>query len=311
MILDSLDVLFKRRIGLLGCGQWGQRILANLLVLKAEVVVYDPDAERRQWAMSNGAVATDDEWKPEHQCDGFVVATPASTHRAVLAKLAPAGKPIFVEKPLTVSYADARAIADLPLPPTFVMHIWRYHPGIRLLGELGRSGRLGELTLLKTTRTNWTSPRTDTDSVWTLAPHDLTIALEILGYLPQPRAAVTEQHGAASRSMTALLGNRPAVVFDVSTRYADKRREVRLHGTQGVAVLASETVDYVECWWGNDTSRPDEVVAERIYFESTPPLQLELAAFLAYLNGGPEPISGVSEGIKIVQIIDELLALSR
>ena len=298
-------------IGLLGCGIWGRNILNDLIVLGANVKVCDLDADRRQWALQHGALAVTDQFDGLRDCDGLVVATPATTHLTVLTQIASFGKPIFVEKPLTTSYADAVAISRLALPPVFLMHIWRYHAGIQLLGELARSGELGEVLLLKTIRTNWTSPRIDTDSLWTLAPHDLTIALEILGHIPTPKAAIAERHGTAIRGMTALLGDRPGLVIDISTRYADKRREVRLHGTEGVAVLADETVNYVDIWRGTDQTLPDARLHERRFFDAAPPLQLELAAFLTYLRGGDTPVSDLAEGIEVVRVLEELIALSQ
>ncbi|QJW88754.1 Gfo/Idh/MocA family oxidoreductase [Spirosoma taeanense] len=297
-------------VGLIGCGRWGGLILTELVALGAPVTVCDPDADRRQWAVANGAVAVSERFDTLGQNDGLIVATPASTHWSLLEQIADLGKPIFIEKPLTTSYADAQAIEQLRLPPTFVMHIWRYHAGIRLLGKLARTGAVGEVLQLKTTRTNWTSPRLDTDSLWTLAPHDLTIAQEILGHIPKPKAAAAEWHGRQIRTMIAMLGDRPQLIFEISTRYVDKRREVRLHGTEGVAVLSSETADYVELWRGNDQTPPDAIQYERLYFDATPPLRLELAAFLDYLKGGPAPVSDLAEGIEVVRILEELRALA-
>lgn len=257
-----------------------------------------------------GAVATGSSVELLRATDGLIIATPASTHRFVLEQIMHLGKPIFVEKPLATSYEDALAIARLPLPPTFLMHIWRYHPGIRLLEEIGRSGEIGQLLLVKTSRTNWTSPRKDTDSLRTLGPHDLTIFRQILGYIPTPKAAIAERHKGQIRSLVAFLGEDPACIMDISTRYADKRREVRLHGTMGVAVLANETTDCVDIWYGNDQTWATDSRHECISFDATPPLQLELMAFLEYLRGGKAPISPLSEGIELIRLIDMIERLT-
>lgn len=298
------------RIGLIGCGRWGQRILSTLAELSVEVAVCDVDPLRCQQAIALGAVETTTSIDLLGDLDGVIIATPASTHRAVLEQAAPLGEPIFIEKPLATSYDDAMAIARLSLPPTFLMHIWRYHPGIRLLGEIARSDKIGKILLVKTSRTNWTSPRTDTDSLRTLAPHDLTIFLEILGYIPVPKAAIAERHEGQIRGLMAFLGENPACIMDVSTRYADKRREVRLHGTLGVAVLADEKNDYIDIWYGDDQTSANDQQYERLFFDPTPPLQLELMAFLEYLQGGKAPISSLSEGIEIIRQIEVIERLA-
>jgi predicted dehydrogenase len=297
-------------IGLLGCGRWGQLILTTLTKLGVRVSIYDTNPENGRQAMHLGAIDSVISVTALAVCDGLIVATPASTHRSVLEQIAYLGKPIFVEKPLALSYADALAIARLPLPPTFLMHIWRYHPGIRLLGDIGRSGKIGEVLLVKTSRTNWTSPRTDTDSLRTLGPHDLTIYLQILGYIPAPKAAVAERHNGIIRSLTALLGDSPACMLDISTRYADKRREVRVHGTQGVAVLADEKTDCLDIWYGDDQTPVANQRHERLPFDTTPPLQLELMAFVEYLQGGNVPLSSLAEGVEIMRLLDEIEQLT-
>ena len=295
-------------IGLIGCGQWGQLILQNLIDLS--VTVCDADPDRCRQALLLGATAATPSPDALRPLDGLIVATPASTHRAVLEQIAPFGKPLFVEKPLTTSYSDALAIGRLALPPTFLMHIWRYHPGINLLRTIGQSGELGKLLLVKTTRTNWTSPRTDTDTLRTLVPHDLSIILHLLGQVPAPRAAVAERHNGQIRSLTVLLGDKPGCVIDVSTRYADKRREVRLHGTAGVAVLTDEQTNAVDIWLGTDETSINQRQHEQRFFDSTPPLRLELLAFIKYLRGGPEPISPLREGIDLMRLLDEIERLT-
>ncbi|MBN8824630.1 MULTISPECIES: Gfo/Idh/MocA family oxidoreductase [unclassified Spirosoma] len=297
-------------IGLIGCGLWGRQILSTLLKLAVRVVVYDINPEHCDQALQLGAIDATPHLDSLKQARGIIVATPATTHRAVLEQIRFFDKPIFVEKPLTTSYADALAIANLGLPPTFLMHIWRYHPGIRLLGDLQRAGNLGRLLTVRTSRTNWTSPRLDTDSLWTLAPHDLTIIQQILGYIPAPRAVAAERHGKYIRSLTAILGNDPGCIIDVSTRYADKRREVRLQGTEGVAVLANEQTNAIDIWYGNDRTSVAERQHEQLFFDSTPPLELELAAFIEYLRGGPPPLSPLAEGIDIVRLIDAIEQLA-
>lgn len=293
-------------IGLIGCGRWGRLILTTLTTLSVPVVVCDSDPDQCRQALSLGAIAATTSLDALPEVDGIIIATPASTHRMVLEQVAKFGKPIFVEKPLATSYEDALAIGRLTLPPTFLMHIWRYHPGVQLLRDIYQSGILGDVLLLKTIRANWTSPRTDTDSLRTLAPHDLTIILHILGKIPAPKAAIAERHTGQIRSLTAFLGENPGCIIDISTRYADKRREVRLQGTKGVAVLSDNGTNSVDIWYGTDQTPVADRLLDHRYYDGTPPLQLELAAFLVYLRGGPEPISSLAEGIEIMRLIDEI-----
>lgn len=301
-----MDNKSKTIIGLIGCGIWGQKILRDLVDLGAEVWAIDKDPGKLKKAKEIGAAEVFDEIPFQNPPEGWVISTPAITHFEVMKSLFNTCKPIFVEKPLTCDYEEARQLGALQTAPTFVMHNWRYHAGIQMLSEIAKSGELGELVFYKSNRCNWTSPRSDADSVWTLIPHDITIAYSVLGYFPVPKAAVVEEYAGIQRGMTAFLGKNPACVLEVSNRYGDKRREVRLHFTKGVAVLKNEVVDYIEIYHGDDRSKPDEMKLELRKFVPVPPLRRELEIFHEFLRGGKEPKTRLEEGIRVIGIIDQL-----
>jgi predicted dehydrogenase len=298
----------KVSIALIGCGIWGGRILADLQKIGAAVTVFDLQAPQQAL---EGVVFRTGLPVAEDRFDGLIVATPSTTHRAVLEAILPLGLPIFLEKPLTTNYADALALAGLTDDRVFLMHVWLYHPGIRLLGEIARSGELGEVLGVRSTRANWTSPRRDTDSTWNLAPHDLTIAKAILGFLPPPRAATIEYHGGVARGMIATLGRTPFATFEVSNRYERKIREVRLHCRGGVALLLDETVDYISIYRGDDASAAEDVREERRHFSGPAPLYAELEEFIAYLRGGPKPLCSFDDGLEVIRTLHELEQLAR
>lgn len=291
-----------KTIGLLGCGLWGQNILRDLLALGCRVFVVDPSAEVRARALVAGATAVSAALEQLPVVDGIVVATPATTHAAVIDRVLARCVPIFCEKPFTTDLASAQRLAatDARL---FVMHLWRYHPGVEALAALAHSGDLGPVESLRTTRLNWTSPRRDIDCIWTLVPHDLSIALEVFGRLPRPRLALAEWLGTTPVGMLGvcedLAGGR--FVFDVSSRYADKRREVRLHCREGVAVLPSAEADCIEI-----TRNGDPPCTERLAISRESSLRLELKAFLQYLDGGPSPRTSAPEAAAIVDTLVQL-----
>lgn len=295
---------------MIGCGIWGQKILRDLISLESQVWVIDSDPQKLQVARDMGAAETFLKIPTEKVPDGWIVSTPASTHHKVLIELFRLGKPIYVEKPLTCSLEEAENLLKNATVPVYVMHNWRYHRGVRMLAEIAKSKELGELIFMKSNRCNWTSPRTDVDSVWTLIPHDITIAYEVLGYFPKPKSAIVEEYGGIQRGMTALLGKEPSCVMEVSNRYADKRREIRLHFTGGVAVLENETVDYIQIFHGNDLSKPEDMKLEIRKFEPIPPLLEELKSFIGYLKGGTPPLTPLAEGVEVIRILDELKKLA-
>ena len=290
------------KIALIGCGIWGRNILRDLLALKCNVIVVETSENHRQEAMTMGAQSTLNDIGKIPAVDGIVVATPATTHSSVLRHLIEREVPIFCEKPFTTDLEEARALAEVDNGRLFVMHIWRYHPAVQALSDIARDGELGSVEALRTTRTNWTSPRTDTDSIWTLIPHDLTIALAILGSIPVPRYAVAESAGDRTVGMIAVMGDRPWFVLEGSNRYQDKRREIRLHCSEGVAVFPGQENGYIEIVRGEGL----EPAIERRELADTPALKRELHCFVEHLRGGPAPPSGIAEAVSVVEKVVEL-----
>lgn len=298
-------------IGLVGCGSWGKNILRDLTSLSASVIVYErPDFDPYE-ALSLGAQACYTDLNYLADMDGIIIASPASTHADVLEQVLAYQIPIFVEKPLTTSLQEVLSLQHQVHKKVYLMHIWRYHRGIELLGEIARSQELGKVLGLKTMRCNWTSPRTDTDSIWNLLPHDLTIAREILGQIPEPRFAEAEIHEGIARGMHVFLGKNPYCMIEVSNRYWDKRREVRLHCEGGIAILSDEKTAHLEIVWGDHHCITDKARVEKRFFENYPPLLKELEVFLNYLQGGPAPKSDFAEGFEVIQTIDILRKLAQ
>jgi predicted dehydrogenase len=286
-------------IGLIGCGAWGHKILCELRKLDCRVVVFDPSERARRAAIEHGAITARSQLAGK--ADGWIIASPASTHASMLAQLADSGSPIFVEKPFTTDLASARRYADNPR--IFVMHIWRYHPAIQSLASLARDGRIGQVKLVRSTRMNWTSPRTDVDPVWTLAPHDLSLAVEILGEIPRPKAALSERHQGRPVGLIGICGADPALVLEVSSRSSQKRRELHIHGTDGVLSWRDEQ-PWVELHKG-DRSSP-QCVTVKIPFSGESALRTELRTFVEYLRGGPPPPTTAREGAAVVEALLEL-----
>ena len=298
-------------IGLIGCGIWGKNILRDLLSLGADTTVIEINKDLEQEVIRLGAKSFHLDIHQPDQYDGIVISTPASTHRLLLEKLSDYQKPIFIEKPLCASRKDLEWIKkNSSAQNIFIMHVWRYHNGIIELGKIAKDKKLGNPVQLVTKRTNWTSPRQDVDSVWTLLPHDLTIAIEVFGYIPQPVSAVSEIYSGIPRGMSGVLGQEPSMIFEVSNRYFDKRREVRLHCEDGIAVLQDENTDHIEIYYGGPDSTFDDVKTDKVYFDNTPPLKRELGIFLEYIKTGEKPKSDLNEGIYVVERILELRELA-
>jgi predicted dehydrogenase len=295
---------------LIGCGEWGRHILRDLVGLGCRVTVIargDPSVARALAGGAHDVVRHIDELS---QVDGIVVATSTISHAAVIDSVLDRGVPVFVEKPLTPDLADAERIASTGDGRVFVMDKWRYHPGVEEMGAIAKSGELGRVIGIRTVRTGWGNPHGDVDGVWILAPHDLSIMLEVLGFVPVAWAAVAEWVGPVLGGLTAVLGDEPWAVMEVSSSSPVRTRRVALHCEGGVVVLPGGYCNRLEIYpqvESKDTTVPEPIVRE---VSTELPLLRELRAFVEHLGGGPAPRSSTRDGLEIVRRISELRELA-
>ncbi|MEM9515322.1 MAG: Gfo/Idh/MocA family oxidoreductase [Actinomycetota bacterium] len=295
------------RIAVLGCGRWGRLIVDDLISLGAAVHVVDPDPAAQLSARQRSATASASIDGCE-RVDAVVIATPASGHAIDIESVAELGVPIACEKPLTTSAAAAKRTLDTVGDRLTVLHVWRYHHGVERLRRLIEEGALGDVALLRTNRTNWTSPRTDVDPVWTLLPHDLSIAVELFGEAPSPVDAVVEQIDDRAVGIWAHCVTSAGVpcIFEASTRYERRQRTIRVHGDQAVAVLDPDAAT-LELYSG----LAGEPVRTAIPYDPAPALCRELHAFLDHVAGGPPPKTSGAEGVAVVAAVEQTLTIAR
>lgn len=300
-------------IGLVGCGAWGKFILRDLKALGARVAVLAHGEVSHTNALSGGAdqIAFDFEDVPE--VDAWVVAVPTVLHAEWLLRLVPTHKPIFCEKPLTPDVVAARHLADIAGERIFVMDKWRYHGGILALADIARSGELGPVLGIKTRRVQWQCPHDDVSMDWILLPHDLSIALEVLGFVPEARAAAAEVTPDGLVGLTGMLDTDGVwLECEVGIRSPTHSRTIELRCRDGVALLGDAYDDalVVQRSDGCTGSAPPPTPELR----SVPtdmPLFRELEAFIAHVRGvGPAPRSSAAEGLLIVERITRLRELA-
>jgi predicted dehydrogenase len=301
------------RIGLAGCGRWGRLILRDLLALHCEVAVAVPGEEGRQAALAAGAHGAVGHVRELPDCDAYVVAVPTVSHGEVVLELAARGRPLFCEKPLTANVDSARRIVEAAGDRVFVMDKWRYHPGVHLLRDIAQSQELGPVQGIHATRVQWGCPHVDVDAAWILLPHDLSIALEILGDLPTPTRAHAESDAQGLVTLSAWLEGPVWMHCEIGTRSPQHRRVIELRCRDGIAVLGDAYDEHVAVLRtdGPRTAGQPAPAWQKRPFAATMPLFDELACFVAHVAGtGPAPQSSAQEGLRIVETVARVRALA-
>lgn len=316
------------RIGVAGLGNWGKNVVRCFSKAKgAELrMVCDADAGKlaAQAALYPAAAATSDleTLLGNPELDAIALATPAPSHFSLGLRVLESGKHLFVEKPMTLSAADAMtlcAAAKRNGRTLMVGHLLEYHPSVAWMKEFLDSGELGTPLYMYSQRLNLGIVRSDENALWSLAPHDISVILYLFGATPDRVSA----HGASY-----LQPGIEDVVF-VNMHFPDgrtaqihvswldphKEREMVLVGTKSMVVFDDMSpMEPIRVYHkGADvtgkldgpalvTVRHGDVLIP--HFSGGEPLQTEAQHFIDAIRQGTTPRSDGLDGLRVVQVLE-------
>jgi predicted dehydrogenase len=319
-----------RGMAVVGLGYWGPNWVRNLHQLdRAERLVacdLDPRQRERIRAAFPSVETTSslDAVLRDPEIEGVVVATPVSTHYRIAGDALRAGKSVLVEKPLAMSRAQSEELvrmareADLTL---MVGHTFEYSAPVRKISEIISSGELGEVLYISSVRANLGLLQHDVNVAWDLATHDISIALMLIGQLPE---AVSCQGRSYYRSdiedvamLTLHFPGKVLAFIHVSWLDPNKIRRTTIVGSRKMLVYddtaASEKIRiydkgvnvqrYYDSFDEFQLSyRYGDIRIPRI--EETEPLRLECQHFIECLCSGNTPQTDGISGLRVVSVLE-------
>lgn len=180
------------RVAVVGLGYWGPGLLRNLLSIDAcEVAaVVDRDPRRAEVVRRAYPGVASSSWEDvlrDGRVDAVVLATPAGTHFDLASAALGNGKDVLVEKPLALDPAQAIELRDLATAERRILmvgHTYVYQPAIRRMQKLLADGEAGSTLYVDSVRANLGIFRSDTNVLFDLATHDVSILDFLLGEAP-------------------------------------------------------------------------------------------------------------------------------
>ncbi|MEH1938074.1 MAG: Gfo/Idh/MocA family oxidoreductase [Nostoc sp.] len=184
------------KIAVIGVGRWGVHLLRNFLADPQVniVAVVDPHPERlaavkQQLNLDENVVLTTqwEDLKKVPGLTGVAIATPATTHYALIKDALQQGYHVLAEKPLTLDPAECRELCHLAEQHHLILmvdHTYLFHPAVEQGKTVVQAGKLGDLRYGYATRTHLGPVRQDVDALWDLAIHDIAIFNAWLGQIP-------------------------------------------------------------------------------------------------------------------------------
>ena len=106
----------QNKVAVIGCGAWGKNLVRNFYHLGALAMVCDTTPAGQTTARElapQAEVVPDIEAALRAPVPGLIIATPAETHYELVKQALEAGKDVFVEKPLALTYEQGTHLVRL------------------------------------------------------------------------------------------------------------------------------------------------------------------------------------------------------
>ena len=315
-------------LGQVGVGYWGPNLLRNFQTLPTARVKTLCDLNGEALARASerypGLLRTTEyaDLLRDPEIGAIVVSSSATTHYRLAQAALEAGKHVFVEKPIALREDEAEILIRLADERGLVLmvgHLLLYHPAVTRLKELLDSGQLGDIYYLYSERRNLGKVRHDENAMWSLAPHDIAVALYLLGEMP---AAVSAQGQAYLQP-----GIEDTVFFTL--RFADGRlahshvswldphkvRRLTVVGSRQMAIFddvepseklriydkgVDRTPEY-DSYGDALTLRFGDIYVP--HMEMQEPLRLECQHFVDCVTHGRRPLSDGQNGLAVLRVL--------
>jgi len=316
-------------VGVIGAGNWGRNLVRNFAAMPGAELRYicdtDGKARQRMAALYPEPTVTDDADAVlgDENVQAVVIAVEAPRHFDLARKAIEAGKHTYVEKPLTLSSAEAARLVDRAAGrgvKLMVGHLLEYHPAVGYMKEAIASGTVGRALYLYFQRVNLGIVRKAENAWWSLAPHDVSVACYLFDAEPV----------SVSASGHAYLQDDVEDVVFANLKFADGRmahvhvswldphkiRKVTLVGSEKMVVFddmeAAEKIRVydkgayvqrsVESYVEAITLRTGDILIPKIAGDE--PLRLECQHFIDCIESDTAPRSDGADGLRVVKVLE-------
>lgn len=315
-------------IALVGYGYWGPNLARNFHQLAGVKLAYvvDPNPAARAQAEQRYGCATAarlDEILADPALAGVVVATPARTHFTLARDALAAGKHVLVEKPLTMDLDEGAALIALARQQQLTLmvgHVFEYNPAVRYIKTLIEQGELGEIFYLYSRRVNLGRVQSDVNALWSIAPHDISIVLYLLGQMPD---AVRCQGASCLNDnvedvvfLTLFFPNNLLCHVHASWLDPSKTREMTVVGSRKMVVYDDVSAEGKVRIYDKGVFRKGDVTYGDFQYklhsgdiliprlDLHEPLQMECAHWIDCIRTGSRPLTDGENGLRVLKVLD-------
>lgn len=311
----------KKNIGVIGCGYWGKNLVRNFYELNSLCAICDIDKKRLELIQEKYTdLAVYDDYKEllkNPEVEAVVISTPAATHYPITKDVLCANKDVFIEKPIALQYKDGEELVSLAQKKNKILmvgHLLEYHPAIVKLKDLINKGELGKINYIYSNRLNLGKFRTEENILWSFAPHDISVILDLLGEMPKEVSAYGGNYlNPDITDVTVTTMNFPsgtkAHIF-VSWLHPYKEQKLVVIGDKKMIMFDdvspknklfayNHKIEWIE---RQPVPHPEE--AQPLNVEKKEPLRAECEHFIECITSRKNPKTDGNNGLRVLRILE-------
>ena len=248
--------------------------------------------------------------------DGYIISTPPKSHFELAKRILLKGKPVLVEKPLSLSTKDGKELLSI-LKNTngklIVGHLLLFHPAIIKMKKLIDDGSIGDIMYLYSNRLNLGVVRKEEDVLWSFAPHDISLFQYFANSFPNEintsGGALLQKEIFDSTITYIKYPNGIQGHIYVSWLHPFKEHRLVIIGSKGTLHFEDSSDTKPLLFYEKESIPNKELLLKNkiprlIEYDSDLPLLNELKYFIEIIKGRSIEKASIQEGIDVVQILE-------
>jgi predicted dehydrogenase len=224
---------------------------------------------------------------------------------------------VYVEKPMSETLQQVLDVGTWVQPGQLLMvgHIFVHHPQMAEIKEIIHSGAIGCLTHISSRRLNWGIYQTKTDPLLSLATHDISIVLDLVGGQPLIEKAQSWNYSNNVQPdrvwFSGACNTEITFDIDVSWYWPVRTRQTIIIGTKGQIIWDQDanTVTVTQNRIQDRRAVVDNNPRVIEYSHKLTPLESELKHWVDCVQSRQEPITGLESAKAVARIIDRVKEL--
>jgi predicted dehydrogenase len=295
-------------LGLIGAGTWGRNFIKTIAGLDGIALTRLASRNPESSSLVEPDCVISADWRDliaAQDLDGVIIATPPALHAEMTLAAIDAGIPVLVEKPMTLSLAEAESVVKAASAKNAIVLVDHVHLYSAAWEALKNDAKAGPLITISTIAGNWGPFRQGTPMLWDWGCHDIAMCLDLVGHQPERvmarRIEARDVDGGTGEALGLVLGfGHITAKIAISNLISEKKRLFTAFLNDRELVYDDTLDDKLQL-----KIAPKNQVKTVALTEGRP-LERALQAFSAAIQTGEADFKDAELGRDVVAVLEQL-----